>query len=122
MDINIPEQLLESLERDLKLVEDQLKIMALTVIENEVSPYPIFIAHRESFLNLGKSVILAGEESGLDWNINLSILGEFVHKKIISESRIQHFINSYKEVNRHACVFVLSGKSDAGFVYYPYTV
>jgi len=56
---SVPEQILESVQRDVRLYENYLKKVATRVIAEEISKYPIFIVHKEARLDLGRPIIVA---------------------------------------------------------------
>jgi len=117
--VSVPEQILESLQNDLPLYEDYLRKVGRAVMENGISRYPIFIAHREAQIGIGRPIVLA-ELMQSQWSINASVLEEMVRKGIVNRNKVEHFKEIYKSPMQHACLFVISGESDAGFAFYPY--
>ncbi len=119
MKINLPEQIIESVQRDILLYENYIRRIANSILSREISSYPIFIAHREGNLSLGKLVI-DKEQQMTEWSINVSLLEEFIAKGIISRVRADHFKEIFQNPLTHACIFIISGDSDAGFAFYKY--
>lgn len=119
MKIRLPEQIVESVQRDVLLYENYLRRIAYEVLHKEISKYPIFIAHREGNLSLGKLVIDRDKEM-TEWAINASLLEEFVAKGLIARQRMPDFREVYKNPLEYACIFIVSGDSDAGFAFYKY--
>ena len=117
--MQLPETILENLERNLRLYEDQLALLAGEIRRQSISNYPIFVAHRETELNLGRLAIDA-EHFGGDWSINASTLEEFVKRQVVHPSKLADFKQAYKSPQHFICVFVLSG-NDAGFIFIPYS-
>jgi hypothetical protein len=87
-----------------------------TIVEQDVSSYPIFVLHRDE-IELG--IVLKEYEGGLlDWGIKASTLEEFVVRQIIQSEKVDDFKSIYKPANSHICLFVLS-QSGATFVFLP---
>jgi hypothetical protein len=106
-----------SLERDLKFFNDSIREVAIEIMVEGLSRYPIFIAHQHE-LNLGE-LILDRHDLNTEWSIHASTLEEFVEKGVIKEVLKERFIQSYKNPNDFMCVFVVVPEG-ANFVYYPY--
>ncbi len=106
-----------SLEKDLKFFNESIHEVAVEIMVEGLSNYPIFIAHQHE-LNLGE-LILDRYDLNTEWSIHASTLEEFVEKGIIKEILKERFISSYKNPNDFMCVFVVVPEG-ANFVYYPY--
>ena len=112
-----PESPLVSLEKDLKLYSDSIQEVAVEIMVEGLSRYPIFVAHQHE-VKLGE-VILDREELNTEWTVQASTLEEFVEKGIIKPVLKERFIKSYKNPNEYMCMFVIVPEG-ANFVYYPY--
>lgn len=117
--MQVPEQIIESVQRDVAMYENYLKKVATEVVGRGISDYPIFIAHREAQLAIGKPIISA-EQMNTEWNINASLLEEFIARNLLQQHKIANFKHVYKNPAEFACIFIVSGNSDAGFAFYPY--
>ena len=106
-----------SLERDLKEFNDAIREVAVEIIVEGLSKYPIFIAHQHE-LKLGE-IILDRHELNTDWTIHASTLEEFVERGVVKPELKERFIASYKSPKDYMCVFVVVPEG-ANFVYYPY--
>src|SRR3569833_2073220 len=106
-----------SLETDLKLYAESMREVALEIMVEGLSRYPIFVAHQHE-VKLGEP-ILDKEELNTEWTIHASTLEEFEEKKIIKKELKEHFIKSYKNPHDYMCIFVIVPEG-ANFVYYPY--
>ena len=106
-----------SLERDLKAFNDAIREVAVEIIVEGLSRYPIFIAHQHD-LKLGE-VILDRHELNSDWTIHASTLEEFIERGVVKPELKERFISSYKTPKDFMCVFVVVPEG-ANFVYYPY--
>ncbi len=106
-----------SLQRDLKEFSDSLQEVAVEIMVEGLSKYPIFIAHQHE-LKLGE-VILDRTELNTDWTIHASTLEEFVERGVIKPELKDRFIASYKSAKDYMCVFVVVPEG-ANFIYYPY--
>ncbi|GAC1309484.1 MAG: hypothetical protein NVSMB24_25000 [Mucilaginibacter sp.] len=109
---------LVSLESDLKLFNESIREVAVEIMVEGLSSYPIFIAHQHE-LKLGE-LILDRHELHTEWSIHASTLEEFVEKSVIKEILKDRFLQSYKNPHDFMCVFVVVPEG-ANFVYYPYT-
>ncbi|NHA07400.1 hypothetical protein G7092_26610 [Mucilaginibacter sp. HC2] len=106
-----------SLERELKIFKESIHEVAVEIMMEGLSSYPIFIAHQHE-LKLGE-VILDRNELNTDWSIHASTLEEFEERGVIKPELKDRFINSYKNPNDFMCVFVVVPEG-ANFVYFPY--
>nr|WP_294792266.1 hypothetical protein [uncultured Mucilaginibacter sp.] len=106
-----------SLEHDLKVFNDAIREVAVEIIVEGLSKYPIFIAHQHE-LKIGE-VILDRHELNSEWTIHASTLEEFVDRGVIKPELKERFIASYKSPKDHMCVFVVVPEG-ANFVYFPY--
>jgi len=112
-----PDSPLLSLERELKIFKESIREVAVEIMVEGLSSYPIFIAHQHE-LKLGE-VILDRNELNTDWSIHASTLEEFEERGVIKPELKDRFINSYKNPNDFMCVFVVVPEG-ANFVYFPY--
>lgn len=108
---------LVSLEKDLAFYADSIKEVAIEIMVEGISTYPIFIAHQHE-VSIGE-VILNRAELNTDWTIQASTLDEFVQKGIIHPDKKEQFLKTYKKPESYMCVFVIVPEG-ANFVYYPY--
>ena len=108
---------IDSLEKDLEFYNDSIKEVANDIINEEVSSYPVFIAH-EHEVQLGE-VILDKDELGCKWTINATVLDELVEKGIVQEDKKEEFKNVYKDPKKYMCIFLISEKG-GNFIFMPY--
>lgn len=108
---------LKSLERDLKFYNESIKEIATEILEQELSGYPIFVAHQHE-VALGE-LILDKNELNTSWSIQASMLEEFEEKGIILPEKKDRFIKQYKNPDKFMCLFVIVPEG-ANFVFYPY--
>ena len=108
---------LVSLEKDLKFYSESLQEVAVEIMVQGLSLYPIFIAHQHE-VKLGE-MILDRHDLNTEWTIQASTLEEFIEKKIIKAELKERFITSYKNPHDFMCVFVIVPEG-ANFVYFPY--
>jgi hypothetical protein len=106
-----------SLERDLKFFKESLREVAVEIMVEGLSSYPIFIAHQHE-LKLGE-LILDRHDLNTDWSIHASTLEEFVEKGVIKKELKERFIGTYKNPTDFMCVFVVVPEG-ANFVFFPY--
>ncbi len=106
-----------SLEKDLKFFSESIREVAVEIMVEGLSNYPIFVAHQHQ-ISLGE-LILDRYDLNTEWSVHASTLEEFVEKGIIKPILKDRFIQSYKSPNDYMCVFVVVPEG-ANFVYYPY--
>jgi hypothetical protein len=108
---------LKSLETDLILYSETLKEIALEILEEKLSEFPIFIAHQHQ-VSLGEQVV-DKEELSTEWNINVSFLEDFIRHGAILEEKVEFFKKSYKDPKNYVCLFLVVPEG-ANFVFFPY--
>ncbi|WP_423148533.1 hypothetical protein [Rubrolithibacter danxiaensis] len=108
---------LKSLEADLKFYNESIKEVAVEIIAEGISSYPVFVAHQHE-VNLGE-VILDKNDLNTEWTIQASTLEEFVEKGIVHPDKKERFIKHYKNPHEFMCLFVVVPEG-ANFVFYPY--
>ncbi len=94
------------------------KIMGLagdSILDQEVSKYPIFVAHQHE-VEIGISIL--DENRSGKWQVHASTLEEFVSKQIIETDKVDSFKTIYKSPKSHCCVFVIS-ELGAKFLFLP---
>ncbi len=109
--------LLEALRKDLKKFSAVLKQASTTIIDEDVSKYPIFIVHRHS-VNMGIPLIEPKKYES-NWSFNASTLEEFVSKNLIENAKVEDFKKIYKTPDEFLCLFVVED-NDANFIFAPY--
>ena len=109
---------LVSLERDLKIFKESIREVAIEIMVEGLSSYPIFIAHQHE-VKLGE-VILDRNDLNTEWSIHASTLEEFVERGVIKKELKERFIKTYKKPNDFMCMFVVVPEG-ANFVFFPYS-
>lgn len=108
---------LKSLEADLKFYNESLKEVAVEIMAEGISAYPIFVAHQHE-VKLGE-VILDKNDLNTDWSIHASTMEEFIEKGLIMPDKKERFLKQYKDAYQFMCVFVIVPEG-ANFVFFPY--
>ncbi|MGV8877850.1 MAG: hypothetical protein ACOH2A_02340 [Sphingobacteriaceae bacterium] len=108
---------LETLRTDLKFFNDSIKEVAMEIMAEELSEYPIFIAHQHE-VSIGE-MILDRHELQSQWTIHASTLEEFIENGIINKKMEPRFKQTYKDPVNYICVFVIVPEG-ANFVFHPY--
>jgi Mg2+/Co2+ transporter CorC len=106
-----------SLEKDLSFYADSIKEVAVEIMVEGISSYPIFIAHQHQ-VSIGE-IILNKDELNTEWTIQASTLEEFIQKGIVHPDKKEQFLKNYKKPESHMCIFVVVPEG-ANFVFYPY--
>lgn len=106
----------QELERELNSYQEILSKASDSIIEQEVSKYPIFVVHQLS-ADIGIPMVDKDDVNG-NWSINASSLEEFVTKQIIQNEKVENFKSIYKNSKTNFCLFVLSNLG-AKFVFIP---
>ncbi|HUH32598.1 MAG TPA: hypothetical protein VLZ28_01515 [Daejeonella sp.] len=112
-----PESPLKSLEADLKVYSDSIKEVAIEIMAEGISLYPIFVAHQHE-VKLGE-MILDKDELNMSWTIQASTIEEFVERGIIHPEKKDKFIKQFKEPGDFMCLFVIVPEG-ANFIFFPY--
>ena len=102
------------LELELKEYKKVLGDAVDTILDQEVSDYPIMVVHQQE-LNFGIELIDRTKVAG-NWSVNASSLEEFMVKNLIAPDKIDDFKSLYDSHNNHICLFVLS-ELGANFVF-----
>jgi hypothetical protein len=109
-------------QQDLKILEEELKpyksllgSVADTIMEQDVSSYPVFVLYRDS-IEVG--IPLDTENITGEWSVNASSLEEFVAKQLVLAEKVDDFKSVYKDPTAFLCLFVVD-KSGATFVFIP---
>lgn len=105
-----------ALEKDLKGYRPMFKNAIDAIIEQDVSNYPIFVAHHDNSL-LGIPLLDNGQ-SKTNWSFSASTLEEFAAKRIIEMSKVEDFKQVYKNPKKFICVFILD-EAISQFIFYP---
>ncbi len=112
-----PPSPLKSLEKDLRYYEESIKEIAVEIVKNKLSLYPIFIAHQHE-VSIGE-LILDRHELGTDWSIHASTMEELIEAKLILEERREFFQKTFKDPSKFMCLFVIVPEG-ANFAFHPY--
>jgi hypothetical protein len=108
---------LKSLEADLKVYSDSIKEVAVEIMAEGISLYPIFVAHQHE-VKLGE-LILDKNELNTNWTIQASTLEEFAERGIIHPEKKDKFIKQFKDPADFMCLFVIVPEG-ANFIFFPY--
>jgi hypothetical protein len=95
---------------------DLMSKAADTILDEDVSRYPIFGVHQLE-LDLGL-LLIARQDGGAKWSIQVSTLEEMVAKKLIDMEKVNDFRQVYKNPRESLCLFVLSDQG-AQFIFLP---
>ena len=85
-----------------------------TILDEDVSKYPIVVAAKEA-IQIGIPLI---EQAAPAVNLHASTLEEFATKKLVEPARIDRFREVYKDPTQYLCVFLIA-PPDATFVFIP---
>lgn len=113
------DEIIKSLDKDIPVYEDYLKEISEQVLNEKISQYPLYIAHKEDAIALGKPIILK-ERSKTEWNINASVAEELFTKQILSDEKADEFKKAFKDPKTHMLFFVLT-PGEMKFLFRPYT-
>lgn len=101
-------------------MEQYKKILAQasdSILDAEVSKYPVFVAHQQE-MDIGVLLVAADPSDDRVWSIHASTLEEFASKQIIDMARAEDFIKVFKDPKEQFCIFVLS-ELGANFIFIP---
>ncbi len=106
-------QLRQELQPYFKMLGDA----AETILDNEVSKYPIFVVHKFDELELGIPLIQRTEYQRV-WSLQASTLEELATKGLIEMEKVDQFRRVFKDPREYLCLFVLMD-TGAHFVFLP---
>lgn len=107
---------LTQLETEIAPYKSILSKASDTILDQEVSSYPIFVVHQQT-IEIGISIV-DGESKLGKWSVNASTLEEFVAKQLIQTEKVDEFKKIYKVPENNLCLFILSDLG-ATFVFTP---
>ncbi|TXB68003.1 hypothetical protein [Phaeodactylibacter luteus] len=107
---------LEQLETELRPNFPILTKAADSILDQDVSSYPIFIVHQLT-VDIGIPLIERAD-GGAAWSVHASTLEELATKKVIEMSRVDDFRKVYKDPQQFFCLFVFSDLG-ANFLFLP---
>lgn len=111
------QKLLELLREDLKFYSPMIKEVALDMVKEGFTKYPVFVAHQHQ-VKLGEPILLR-EDYARDFSIHASTLEELVEKKLVLQEREQEFISNFKNPKEQMCILLITA-AGAHFIYVPY--
>lgn len=105
------------LQKDLAPYLSMLGAAADTILDQDVSRYPIFVLHQLEELEIGIPLLQASPPE-VRWSVQVSTLEELATKRLIEMGKVDHFRAVYKNAQEFLCLFVLTPTS-ANFVFLP---
>ena len=114
--MGVTEKYLE-LENELMPFRAVMGQAADTILDQEVSSYPIFVV---SMLDVDLGVSLVNRDPGKrqKWSVRASTLEELNAKNIVQNDKVDDFRRVFKDPTLHYCLFVLSDLG-AQFIFLP---
>ena len=97
---------------------DSLKEAAYQIKKRAFSDFPIFVCSQRP-IEIGQILIGVGELNNNTWNYHAAMLEEFIQRKLIAEENVELFMQSFKDIEEYACLFVVDGQF-TNFVIIPY--
>lgn len=99
---------IERLETELKPYLPVIGKAADTILDQDVSSYPLFIVHQMDTVDIGILLLSHQADDGPEWSVNASTLEELATKKVVEMSKVDAFRQVYKDPRENLCLFVLS--------------
>jgi hypothetical protein len=99
------EKIMKQLELELQNYKSLLGQAADTIIDEDVSKYPIFVLFKEE-VELGIPVV--DNTSQEKWSINASTLEEFYSRQLIDTGKVEEFKKIYKHPKHYLCLFIIN--------------
>ncbi|MEL7121062.1 MAG: hypothetical protein AAFO07_16535 [Bacteroidota bacterium] len=87
-----------------------------TILDQEVSSYPIFVIHQAENVELGVPLVARDPAQLKEWSINASTLEEMAAKKVVDMARVDRFRQIFKDPKNYYCLFILS-ENGANFLF-----
>lgn len=100
-----------------KALQPYLKVLgtaADTILDEDVSHYPIFVVYQVE-VELGLPLL----KNRASWSVNASTLEELVAKRLVKTEKIDAFRQVYKDPRAFLCLFVLEEAAGAQFIFLP---
>jgi hypothetical protein len=110
-------KVLDALKEDLKFYNDLVKEVAVDIVAEGFSRYPVFIA-TEHEVKIG-NLVFDKLEYARDFNIYASTLEELTEHKLIMPNKKEEFIKTFKDPRKFMCVLLLTSET-ASFIFVPY--
>lgn len=110
-------KLLDTLKDDLDFYNDLLKELAIDIMAEGFSKYPVFVAHQHE-VKLGE-MVLDHKEYARDYSINATTIEELLEKKLIAADKENDFKQAYKDPRKFMCILFVR-TDGANFIFMPY--
>lgn len=117
--VNDPEldgKYLGTISQDFAVVSESLKEASYEIRKRDFE-YPIFAIAKED-IPLG-ALLIGKRDAALSWDFRASYLDEFVQRGLIAKDKLEAFVQTYKNPDEFACLFVVDG-AFTRFVFIPY--
>lgn len=108
------EKVFYQLEEDINPYKKMLGQAVTTILDEDVSKYPIIVAARES-IQIGLPLV---EQPAPLVNLHASTLEEFSTKGLIDAARIDRFREVFKDPTQFLCIFLIA-PPEGTFVFIP---
>jgi len=109
-----------SLHNDIELLSPQLAEISSGIRQQDVSNYPIFIAHLE-MIEMGK-LLFTKEKNLTNWNISMCTLEILVQTGVIAMDKVDEFRKVYKDPDAFYCFLVMKDEPQFIFIKKPRTL
>ena len=110
-------KIIDALKEDLKFYNDMIKEVAVDIMKEGFSKYPVFIA-TEHEVKIG-NLVFDRHDFARDFNIYATTVEELVEHQLILENKKEAFEKTFKDPSKFICVLLLTEKT-ASFVFVPY--
>jgi len=106
----------EQLQKDLSPYQPLLSNTSDTILDQEISRYPVFVIHQQ-MVEIGVPMLIK-KEGGPQWSVNASTLEELATKKVVEMTKVDQFRKIFKDPLHFFCLFVIT-EENASFVFIP---
>jgi hypothetical protein len=110
-------KILDALKEDLKFYNDLIKEVAVDIVAEGFSKYPVFIA-TEHEVKIG-NLVFDKLEYARDFNIYACTIEELVEHKLILANKKEEFVKAFKDPRKFMCVLLFTSQT-ANFIFVPY--
>jgi len=111
------QKIITTLKSDLRIYAEMMHEVALDIVKQGFSKYPMFIA-TEAEIKMGE-IILDRNDYAATFSIYASTMEEMLERGLIQENKKQNFVSNYKDPRMHMCVLLVTN-GIASIVFYPY--
>ena len=114
--MELTEKIVQNLKSEIEFYNETLVEVSMDIQNNEISDYPVFIAHQGS-ISFGEQ-ILNHSDFGREWSINATFLEELIRVGLVTTEGEEQFKAAFKDPEKYFCILLITDRS-AHFIFAP---